>query len=151
MGLANLIHLNLGDPDTCELFTTPGIPSTTTTVTEAETQSTNEPEEFESTTLTEYDSTESTTIEIDSTIIQETTTDEISSTFSLLTTTTPGIPVHRCPPGGFGKIPNYTNCSRYFECIAGIRHLRFCSDGLLFDSVTLECTYPELALCAAII
>ena len=72
----------------------------------------------------------------------------LTTTFSLPTTTP--IPIHRCPPGGFGNIPHHTNCSRYFECIKGIRHLRFCPDGLLFDSITLQCTYPELAVCAGI-
>ncbi|XP_070496054.1 uncharacterized protein [Chironomus tepperi] len=77
-----------------------------------------------------------------------TTTTEYKSTSTSRLPATTSIPVHRCPPSGFGLIPHYTNCSRYFECIAGIRHLRFCPYGLLFDSVTLRCTYPELAVCA---
>jgi len=72
----------------------------------------------------------------------KTTTDEI------LITSTTDASIKSCPPGGFGSIPNYTNCSRYFECIADVMYLRFCPDGLLFDSVTLQCTSPELAVCA---
>lgn len=120
---------NVGDPETCEVFTiTTPIDSTT---------------EFEYSTETLEDETDTTT---DPEYTTDLLTNE-STTTSRPPTTTP-VPVHRCPPGGFGYIPHHTNCNRYFECIRGVRHLRFCPEGLLFDSVTLQCTYPDLAVCA---
>jgi len=135
----------LGDQETCQLFTT------TTTIRSSTAASTTNSEEQESTTKFLNDSTKGTTVSVYSTIPYEATSDEIlttSTTLKLITTTTVRTPSHRCPPGGTGYIPHYTNCSRYFECIKGIRHLRFCPYGLLFDSVTLQCTSPELAVCA---
>ncbi|CAG9811762.1 unnamed protein product [Chironomus riparius] len=124
-------------PGTCDMLTTLTVIHTTT--------------EFDDPTLTtenEYDTTipDATT---DLPTNESTTTEKPLTTTSRLPTTTP-IPVHRCPPSGFGYIPHHTNCNRYFECIRGVRHLRFCYEGFLFDSVTLKCTYPELAICAGI-
>ena len=115
-------------------------------MTASETQSTTAPEEPST-----NDSTDYSTLPTDSTTVQESTTDEVLTTITTLripTTTTLAPPIHRCPPSGFGYIPHHTNCNRYFECIRGVRHLRFCHENLLFDSVTLECTSPELAVCA---
>ncbi|CAG9811756.1 unnamed protein product [Chironomus riparius] len=86
-------------------------------------------------------------VETDLPTNEPTITEKPLTTTSRLPTTTP-IHVHRCPPSGFGYIPHHTNCNRYFECIRGIRHLRFCHEDLLFDSVSLKCTSPELAVCA---
>lgn len=54
-----------------------------------------------------------------------------------------------CPLDGFGIIPNVSNCSRYFECIQGIRFPRYCEDNKIFDVITHECGDPETSLCAA--
>lgn len=64
---------------------------------------------------------------------------------------TPPLPFCRdwmhCPPEGLGYLPNFNICHRYFECIMGVRHLRTCRYGLIFDVITLRCDYPENALC----
>ncbi|CAG9811763.1 unnamed protein product [Chironomus riparius] len=153
-----------GNPETCEpLIPTPKTTTQIMTITETEVTTiittliheTTETDDIIPTTIAATDSTTISNATIEATTknysSSETTTEEptatSTSTTSRLPTTAP-IPVHRCPPSGFGNIPHHTNCSRYFECISGIRHLRFCPGGMLFDSVTLECTYPELAVCA---
>lgn len=53
-----------------------------------------------------------------------------------------------CPVGGFGNIPHQSDCTRYFECRAGIRFPMTCPDGLIFDAIKRECGPPETSLCA---
>ncbi|XP_070495201.1 probable endochitinase [Chironomus tepperi] len=136
-----------GYPETCQLATAPTTTRTTTTSTTVIDTTT---DSDDSTQTDDMDTTyfEITTDITTATEHDTTTTEYKSKTTSRLATTTSPIPVHRCPPSGFGYIPHHTNCNRYFECIAGIRHLRFCHDYWLFDSVTLRCTYPEYAVCA---
>jgi Chitin binding Peritrophin-A domain len=52
-----------------------------------------------------------------------------------------------CPRNGFGFLPNFNICHRYFECIFSVRHLRTCAEGTTFDVISLSCKSPELALC----
>ncbi|KAL7014692.1 hypothetical protein ACKWTF_016072 [Chironomus riparius] len=132
-----------GNAETCEVWTTTTIPETSTAI-----YTTTELDDPTLTTENEYDTTipDATT---DLPTNESTTTEKPLTTTSRLPTTTP-IHVHRCPPSGYGYIPHHTNCNRYFECIRGVRHLRFCYEGFLFDSVTLKCTYPELAICAGV-
>lgn len=52
-----------------------------------------------------------------------------------------------CPREGFGYLPNFNHCFRYFECILGVRHLKTCRPGTIFDVIRLRCDYPENALC----
>ncbi|KAG5673856.1 hypothetical protein PVAND_003867 [Polypedilum vanderplanki] len=48
----------------------------------------------------------------------------------------------------FVYLPHMTNCARYFFCNLGVRHLRTCSYGEIFDVATLQCAHPQTALCA---
>lgn len=52
-----------------------------------------------------------------------------------------------CPREGFGFLPNFNHCFRYFECIMAVRHMRTCPAGQIFDVITLRCDDPENALC----
>jgi hypothetical protein len=109
----------------CSDFTDTTIESTTDTDTSTDTTTTSSP----SVTSSEPNT---------STTSPETTTDSsnVGVTF-------------RCPSSGFGLIPHPTDCSRYFECIAGIRYGRDCNQGLYFDIITSTCLEPELGFCAA--
>lgn len=53
-----------------------------------------------------------------------------------------------CPPLG-GNIPNQANCSRYFECILGVRHARACENDQIFDVITSQCGDISTSLCAS--
>ncbi|CRK89953.1 CLUMA_CG003681, isoform A [Clunio marinus] len=53
-----------------------------------------------------------------------------------------------CPSSGSGNIPYKNDCSRYYECVLGIRNPRTCSDGEIFDVVTGRCDDPDISLCA---
>lgn len=53
-----------------------------------------------------------------------------------------------CPIDGFGNVPNPSDCTRYFECIQGVRNNRRCPPGLIFDVIRSDCGTPETSLCA---
>ncbi|XP_070509153.1 protein obstructor-E-like [Chironomus tepperi] len=55
---------------------------------------------------------------------------------------------HRCPVVGQGYLPHLQNCQRYFECINGIRFLRSCPHGEIFDVNTMKCGDPVSSICA---
>lgn len=52
-----------------------------------------------------------------------------------------------CPSSGFGYLPNFNLCHRYFECIFAVRHMRTCPEGEIFDVASLRCSNSETALC----
>lgn len=52
-----------------------------------------------------------------------------------------------CPSNGFGYLPNFNICHRYFECIFAVRHMRTCSEGEIFDIFSLRCSSSESAVC----
>lgn len=56
--------------------------------------------------------------------------------------------LQRCPISGFGILPHMTNCLRYFICDRGIKFLRTCPYGKIFDVRTLQCDIPADSLCA---
>jgi len=81
----------------------------------------------------------------------ETTESAILSTLSSTTSSTTSSPINinfKCPTRGSGNIPHSTNCSRYFECIHGIKYLRICEEGLIFDVISSECGELNTSLCA---
>lgn len=97
-------------------------------------------------------SSEPTTTEATSqtTVSTEPTTPTTTSTIpSIITTSNPNdVNISFvCPPLG-GFIPNQTNCSRYFECILGVRHARTCEDDQIFDVITSQCGDRSTSLCA---
>lgn len=53
----------------------------------------------------------------------------------------------QCPPSGYGNIPHETDCTRYYECVHGIKYLRVCPDGKIFDVVTRVCGDAEASVC----
>lgn len=52
-----------------------------------------------------------------------------------------------CPGNGFGFLPNFNLCHRYFECIFAVRHMRTCPDGQIFDVLSLSCSQSAVAVC----
>lgn len=57
-----------------------------------------------------------------------------------------------CPPSGNGFIPHQLDCTRYFECILGVKYPKTClSPGDHYDVISKECLPSHLALCASII
>jgi hypothetical protein len=108
--------------------------------------------EFKDETTTSETTTTTTTTESFPNATDTTTTSSTTKTTTTTTTTTDnpsGVGVtFRCPPDGFGNIPNANDCSRYFECIAGIRYPQTCNGTLLFDIITSTCREPELGFCA---
>lgn len=52
-----------------------------------------------------------------------------------------------CPRNGFGFLPNFYLCHRYFECIMAVRHMRTCPEGEIFDVISLSCQDSSAALC----
>lgn len=56
-----------------------------------------------------------------------------------------------CPVSGFGFIPHETDCSRYFECIRGVRNPRTCPTDLHYDIITQECRPSNEGLCADVL
>ncbi|KAL7024597.1 hypothetical protein ACKWTF_013119 [Chironomus riparius] len=55
---------------------------------------------------------------------------------------------HRCPIIGHGYLPHLQNCLRYFECNNGIRFLRTCLKGEVFDVNSMKCGDPVSSVCA---
>lgn len=55
---------------------------------------------------------------------------------------------HRCPIAGNGYLPHLQNCLRFFECINGIRFLRTCLQGQVFDVNSMKCGDPVSSICA---
>lgn len=55
---------------------------------------------------------------------------------------------HRCPGIGHGYLPHLQNCLRYFECNNGIRFLRTCHHGEIFDVDSMKCGDPVSSRCA---
>lgn len=53
-----------------------------------------------------------------------------------------------CPSSGNGLVAHATNCSRYFECLNGIRNLRNCPSGLIFDVITRRCGAIGSSFCS---
>lgn len=56
-----------------------------------------------------------------------------------------------CPFNRNINIPHDLNCSRYFECFNGVRTLRTCPNGQIFNIVTSSCGDEETSLCADVI
>lgn len=52
-----------------------------------------------------------------------------------------------CPGSGFGFLPNFNICHRYFECIFAVRHMRTCPEGQIFDVLSLSCSQLDTAVC----
>lgn len=44
-------------------------------------------------------------------------------------------------------LPNYENCSTYFQCVHGYRVLRSCGEGTHFNAVKKICDWPHRANC----
>ena len=107
-----------------------------------------------------YHTTPSTTVEMTtpSTTSEVTTTETAATPKSTWSISTETAPITRdpdeiaisfvCPIEGFGYIPHQSDCSRYFECIQGIRFPRNCPNGLIFDVITRRCNDPAKSLCA---
>jgi len=54
----------------------------------------------------------------------------------------------RCPIVRHGYLPHLQNCRRYFECNNGIRLLRICLQGQVFDVNSMKCGDPVSSICA---
>lgn len=127
----------LGNADSCNYVETTEETTQTDTSTSEETTRT-EPTSPEETTQTDATTSEETTISVPSTSPTTTTTNPNSINVSFV-----------CPESGFGNIPNVNDCSRYFECERGLRNLRDCPTGLIFDIISSQCGDPESSLCAS--
>lgn len=44
-------------------------------------------------------------------------------------------------------LPNYENCSTYYQCVHGYRVLRSCGEGTHFNAVKKICDWPHRANC----
>ncbi|XP_076241161.1 uncharacterized protein LOC143183499 [Calliopsis andreniformis] len=53
----------------------------------------------------------------------------------------------KCPVGEDKDIPHETDCSSYYRCKNGIKHLEHCRSGLYFDEIMGMCTWWENVDC----
>ena len=61
-----------------------------------------------------------------------------------------GVPDPRCPSSArpVVRLPHETDCSRFYICQFGLRHLMpACPRGLLFDSKSTACIHSSLVNC----
>ncbi|XP_060580813.1 probable chitinase 10 [Ruditapes philippinarum] len=54
-----------------------------------------------------------------------------------------------CVTNNDGYYPSPTSCSEYFVCAAGITFKTDCHPGLLFNSISLYCDFPDHVTCKA--
>ena len=52
-----------------------------------------------------------------------------------------------CPALGNTKSPHPEDCSKFIECSDGLYMELSCPGDLLFDAISLECTFPESTVC----
>lgn len=135
-----------GDQDTCEFLNTP-TSSEGTTITDADTTS------VEQITTTEATTTEATTTTEQTTTAESSTVTVPSTQTQTVRSSTTGNPNNVnisfvCPSSGYGNIPHQTDCSRYFECNQGIRFVKNCPSGLIFDVISSQCDSSSTSLCA---
>lgn len=140
----------LGDPETCEIFSTTEISTDTTITSNTNTEST------ETTTTETFTSTISTTTSFREEVTTPTSTISITTTQSVTSTTSNGgVDVSFVCPQDIESngvlIPHPDYCERYYECLYGVAYLRFCSDDLHFDVITRSCVDPSLAFCGNLI
>lgn len=53
----------------------------------------------------------------------------------------------RCSPFGVQQIPHPHDCSKYYLCVSGIRTMRICGSGLLFDPRIGDCNLERFVDC----
>lgn len=135
-----------GDRETCQFENNSTPEPSTSTSTETSTEPTTTSTEATTT------STDPTTTSTESTTTTTDATSSPASSTSPFSTTTrdPSGDVNVsfvCPPSGFGNIPHMTDCSRYFECILGVRDVRNCPNNQIFDIITSQCGDRSTSLC----
>ncbi|OXA56252.1 putative chitinase 3 [Folsomia candida] len=68
-----------------------------------------------------------------------------STTTTVLTSTSSSNPCQG--EADYTYVPHPYDCSKYLICVGNEGIERDCADSLHFDSITLTCTFPELATC----
>lgn len=161
----------LGDPETCEIFTTTTEPTTTTREIPTECPQIDDP--VNPIFLPDHNDCSKYFLCFNGTKLARSCSDNLlwdvehdrcdfpqnvncelqrTTTSSPITTTTEMTFLCRdwqnCPQTGFGYLPHMTNCARFFYCDRGIRHLRQCDYGQIFDVVTMRCNEPSFSICA---
>lgn len=56
----------------------------------------------------------------------------------------------QCSPIGVQQIPHPTDCSKYYLCVSGIRTMRICGSGLMFDPRIGDCNLERLVDCVSV-
>ena len=56
--------------------------------------------------------------------------------------------IPRCGPNGTYNIPNPNNCYSFYTCEWGVGYLRYCPDGLHYNSQLDVCDWPQSAGCS---
>lgn len=55
----------------------------------------------------------------------------------------------QCSPFGVQQIPHPYDCAKYYLCVSGIRTMRICGEGLLFDPKIGDCNLQRLVDCVS--
>lgn len=55
----------------------------------------------------------------------------------------------QCSPFGVQQLPHPHDCSKYYLCVSGIRTMRICGSGLLFDPRIGDCNLERLVDCVS--
>lgn len=52
-----------------------------------------------------------------------------------------------CSPRGIQNLEDRNDCRRYYQCVAGVRTHRWCSEGLVFDIRIGDCNLESITPC----